>query len=174
MSLLLVAFCAKRWACLLRSMVSINLICIGKLKEIFLRGAETEYLKRLQAFAKLTVIELPESRISSDNDIGRSIENEGTAILAKIKGYVISMCIEGQQFSSESLAAHIASITLNGVSEISIVIGGSCGLSERVKQRSDCKLSMSKMTFPHQLARVMTLEQIYRCFQINNNGKYHK
>lgn len=155
-------------------MVSINLICIGKLKESFLREAEGEYLKRLKAFAKLTVIELPESRTSSDNDIARTIENEGTVILAKARGYIISMCIEGEQLSSKAFAAHIAEVTLNGISEISIIIGGSFGLSERVKQRSDCKLSMSKMTFPHQLARVMTLEQIYRSFQINNNGKYHK
>jgi len=158
-------------------MITINIICIGKLKEAYLRDAQAEYIKRLGAFCKFNLIELQESKLPnepSDSQIAKCIEIEGQSILAKLKGYVMPMCIEGKNLSSEELAEKISFISLNGTSEISFVIGGSYGLSDEIKNKADFKLSMSKMTFPHQLARVMLLEQVYRSFQINANGKYHK
>lgn len=158
-------------------MLTVNLICIGKLKENYLRDAQAEYTKRLGAFCKLNVIELSESKLPnnpSDSEIAKCIEAEGQIISSKLKGYLIPMCIEGKHLSSEELSSKIDEISLNGMSEISFIIGGSYGLSNEVKQKADLKLSMSKMTFPHQLARVMLLEQIYRAFQISSNGKYHK
>lgn len=158
-------------------MLTVNLICIGKLKEKYLRDAQAEYIKRLVSFCRLNLIELPESKLSnnpSPADISKCIEIEGQSILQKAKGYLIPMCIEGKAMSSEDLAKRIEAISLNGTSEISFIIGGSYGLSDTIKKAGDFKLSMSPMTFPHQLARVMLLEQIYRGFQINSNGKYHK
>ncbi len=158
-------------------MITINIICIGKLKEAYLRDAQAEYIKRLGAFCKLNLIELQESKLPndpSDSQISKCIEIEEQSILAKLKGYVMPMCIEGKNLSSEELAEKISFISLNGTSEISFVIGGSYGLNDEIKNKADFKLSMSKMTFPHQLARVMLLEQVYRSFQINANGKYHK
>lgn len=159
-------------------MLTINLIHIGKLKERYWQDACAEYQKRLKAFCKLQMIELPEYKLPSepsDSQIVKCIEEEGKEIMGRVKsGYQIAMCIEGKNVTSEQLARKISEISLNGVSEISFVIGGSYGLSQQVKDRADWKLSMSLMTFPHQLARVMLLEQIYRAFQINCNGKYHK
>lgn len=157
-------------------MLNINLICIGKLKEKYLKEAVLEYQKRLSAYAKLNIIELGEAYLPqnpSQTEILRCIENEGKSILQKTKGFLISLCIEGKIISSEELAQNFLDIS-NNDSEISFVIGGSYGIFDDVKAKSNLKLSMSKMTFPHQLARVMLLEQIYRAFQINTNGKYHK
>jgi 23S rRNA (pseudouridine1915-N3)-methyltransferase len=158
-------------------MLTVNIICIGKLKEAYLRDAQAEYLKRLGAFCKLNIIELNESKLPNDPSdalIQKGMEIEAQAILSKLKGYIIPLCIEGKILSSEELASKMSDVSLNGTSDISFVIGGSFGLSDEVKQKADFKLSMSKMTFPHQLARVMLLEQVYRGFQINANGKYHK
>lgn len=158
-------------------MLTVKLICIGKLKESYLREAVMEYQKRLSAFCKLEIIELSEYKLpqnpsSAQEEKGMAQECE--AILQKAKGYLIPLCIEGNMLSSEELAQKLDSTAVFGVSEISFIIGSSCGLSEEVKKRADLKLSMSKMTFPHQLARVMLLEQLYRAFQINSGGKYHK
>lgn len=158
-------------------MLSVNLICVGKLKENYLRDACNEYCKRLSAFCKLNIIELAEYKLPnnpSSTDISHCIEVEGNAISAKLKGYIIPMCIEGKLLSSEQLSHQIDNVMLNGTSEVSFVIGGSYGIAEFIKQNANLKLSMSPMTFPHQLARVMLLEQIYRSFQISSNGKYHK
>lgn len=158
-------------------MLTVNIICIGKLKEAYLRDAQVEYQKRLGAFCKLNIIELNESKLPNDPSdalIQKGMEIEAETILSKLKGYVVPLCIEGKILSSEELASKMSDISLNGTSEISFIIGGSFGLSDAVKQKADFKLSMSKMTFPHQLARVMLLEQVYRGFQINANGKYHK
>ncbi len=158
-------------------MLTINVICIGKLKEDYLRLAVAEYTKRLSAFCKLNVIELSEYKLPndpSDTQIAKCILAEGESILQKAKGAILPLCIEGKQLGSEEFSAKIDEIALSGISEISFVIGGSYGLSDKVKSMGSFKLSMSKMTFPHQLARVMLLEQIYRAFQISNNGKYHK
>lgn len=160
-------------------MLTVTLICIGKLKEKYLRDACAEYEKRLGAFCKLHVLELSEYKLPdnpSESEIKRCMEKEGESILIKLPkdSFVIPLCIEGKQYSSPALAKEMEKITLSGQSGITFIIGGSFGLSDRVKAAGKLKLSMSAMTFPHQLARVMLLEQIYRCFQINTNGKYHK
>ena len=160
-------------------MMNISLICIGNLKEKYWAQAVEEYSKRLSAFCRFSVIQLNEERISnnpSPGEIDRILNAEGKRILEKIpkNSYVISMCIEGKQISSNELSQKIDDISLSGKSSLCFIIGGSWGLSQQVKQRSDFKLSMSKMTFPHQMARVILCEQIYRAFEISSNGKYHK
>lgn len=160
-------------------MISITIIAVGKLKEKYLTDGCAEYIKRLGAYCKVSIIEIPEERCP-DNPSPSQIENviskEGERILAKIpKGSaVIPMCIEGKQFESTEFAQKINELSNNGYSCFTFVIGGSFGLDDRVKNSGILKLSMSKMTFPHQLARMLLLEQIYRAFQINTNGKYHK
>lgn len=159
-------------------MLTVNLICVGSLKENHWREACAEYLKRLSAFCSIAVLELPESRLPdrpSAAEISKALETEGKAILSKAgNGAVIPLCIEGKQLSSSGLAELLEDLALSGTSAVSFVIGSSYGLSDEVKQRGSKRLSMSRMTFPHQLARVMLLEQIYRAFTINRNGKYHK
>lgn len=160
-------------------MLTVNLICIGKLKETYWREACAEYQKRLSAFCRLQIIELGEVRSPdqpSAAQIAQVIEREGELILSKLPGggAVLPMCIEGKELSSEALSEFLQEVPLQGKSEISFIIGGSFGLSDAVKARGALRLSMSRMTFPHQLARVMLLEQIYRAFQIANHSKYHK
>ena len=160
-------------------MLNVSVICIGKLKEKYLTDACAEYAKRLSAFCKLNIIELPESRLPddpSDKLIEQCLAKEGEQILSKIPkdAYVIPMCIEGKMLSSPELAEKMAAVPVMGKSQIVFVIGGSFGLSDAVKKRGDFRLSMSPMTFPHQLARVMLLEQVYRGFMIGSGGKYHK
>lgn len=158
-------------------MLSVKLICVGKLKEDYLRAACGEYEKRLAAFCKLSIVELPEFRLPTEPSpaqIAKGLEEEGKAILQKCGGLIIALCIEGKLLSSPALAEQISSAAVAGKSEIDFVIGGSFGLWEEVKSHAGLRLSMSPMTFPHQLARVMLLEQLYRCFQIQSGGKYHK
>lgn len=158
-------------------MLNVKIITVGKLKEQYLRDACGEYLKRLKRFGSVQVVELEEYRLSdnpSQKEIEKALEIEGNSIRKEVKGYMIAMCIEGKQLSSTKLAEKMLKISVEGQSTVSFVIGSSFGIAESVKQSADFKLSMSEMTFPHQLARVMLLEQIYRAFQINNNGKYHK
>ena len=161
-------------------MLNVNLITVGKLKENYLRDACGEYSKRLGAFCKLNIVEIPESRLPdnpSEKEIENALSQEGKAIEKLLTGnnfYNIAMCIEGKQLSSQKLAEKIGKISVEGKSTLNIVIGSSCGISEEIKQMADFKLSMSEMTFPHQLARVMVLEQLYRSFQILSGGKYHK
>ena len=161
-------------------MIKINIICIGKSKEKYFTDAVAEYAKRLTAFCKFSVIELNEERIRSNTpneaQIAEVIEAEGRRILQKIgaSDYVAAMCIEGKLLSSEELSETLDKAALSGKSTVDFIIGGSYGLSDEVKRRADLSLSMSKMTFPHQLARVILSEQIYRAFEILTNGKYHK
>ena len=156
----------------------INIIALGKLKEKYLTDAVSEYTKRLSAFCKvqineLTPVILPEN--PSDAEIENALLKEASLIKSKMQnGYTIAMCIEGKQISSEELASKISDIGVMGKSAINIIIGSSFGLHDSIKRESDFKLSFSKMTFPHQLARVMLLEQIYRAYTINNNKRYHK
>ena len=159
-------------------MLRVNIICVGKLKESYLRGAVEEYSKRLSSTCKLSVIELPEERTGDDPsqaEIKRVIDAESERIAAKLSNddYVIAMCVEGKALSSEELAARVESVQLDH-STVDFIIGGSWGLSDALKARADLKLSMGRMTFPHQLCRVMLLEQIYRSFQIIRGTKYHK
>lgn len=160
-------------------MLNITFICVGKLKEKFYIAAVAEYLKRLKGYCRLDLIELPEVRMSSAPalaEIDGALEKESRAIMAKLpkKAAVIALCIEGKLLSSEDLARQFQTWALSGTSNLAILIGGSYGLHPLIKQRATLQLSMSPMTFPHHLARVMILEQIYRAFKINEGSLYHK
>ena len=159
--------------------MTINLITLGRLKEDYLRKAWAEYEKRLSAFVKLNIVELDSVKLPDDPNeaqIEAALEAESARIFAKIPqgSFTAAMCIEGGQLTSEQLAEKLSAVTLSGKSTVNLVIGSSYGLSDKVKKAADLKLSMSKMTFPHQLARVMLLEQLYRAYTIINNRKYHK
>lgn len=160
-------------------MIKVTVIAVGKLKEKYLKDACNEYIKRLGAFAKASVIEVNEYR-STDNPSQSEIEivknKEGEAILSKIpkESFVISMCIEGKELSSEELSQKLETISVNGKSSICLIIGGSFGISDEVKKKSDFCLSFGKITLPHQLMRVVLLEQLYRSFSISKGTKYHK
>lgn len=160
-------------------MPEVTFVCIGKLKEQYLRDACAEYSKRLSAFCKLKVIELAPERLSenpSQAEIQKALSIEGKRILEKIpdRAAIIAMCIEGKQLSSEELSKKLSAFATHGIGSVAFVIGGSFGLSSEVKEKSKLRLSVSRMTFPHQLFRVMLLEQVYRAFQIQNGTKYHK
>ena len=160
-------------------MIHIDLIVLGKLKEAYLRDACAEYVKRLQAFCKVRTIELAPYRLPddpSDAQISDALEKEAAEIEKQIApgACVYALCIEGKTVSSEQFSAQLEQAAVDGSGTIVFVIGSSFGLSERVKRRANVRLSMSPMTFPHQLARVMLLEQLYRAFQIRAGGKYHK
>ena len=158
-------------------MLSVNVICIGKLKEKYLKDACAEYEKRLSAFCKFNIIELDEYRLPdnpSQSQIEIGLKDEGERILKKADGsLIVALCIEGKQMPSETFSKVISEYSLSS-SAISFIIGGSFGLSSEVKNRAKLKLSFSQMTFPHQLARVLLCEQVYRAFMISNNSKYHK
>ncbi len=159
-------------------MLNVRILCVGKLKEAYWRDACAEYAKRLKAFCSFSIVELPESRLPDDPSqalIDKALEEEGEKLLAAAKGSaMIPLCIEGKEMTSPKLATTLEELASRGVSSVSFVIGSSFGLAEKVKQAGSLRLSMSPMTFPHQLARVMLCEQIYRAFQIQNHGKYHK
>lgn len=157
--------------------MNINLIAIGKLKEDYLRSACGEYIKRLGRYCTFKLYELDECRLSdapSDKEISAALKKEAVQIKKYASGFIVPMCIEGKQLSSPELSEKISGAGINGFSTVTFIIGSSFGLDEEIKSMGDLRLSMSKMTFPHQLARVMLLEQIYRAFQIASNGKYHK
>lgn len=160
-------------------MLNITLLCVGKLKERYWREACEEYEKRLGAFCKFRLIEVAEERLPdnpSAAQIAATVEAEGARLLSQIQkdSAVIALCIEGREMDSPALSEYIERIAVDGTSHITLLIGGSWGLSDAVKQRARLRFSMSKLTFPHQLARVMMLEQLYRAFQIAKNTKYHK
>ncbi|MCJ0586941.1 23S rRNA (pseudouridine(1915)-N(3))-methyltransferase RlmH [Enterococcus cecorum] len=159
--------------------MNIKIIGVGKLKEKYLVQAMQEYLKRLQAYAKVEVIELADEKAPenlSETQMMQIKDKEGERILAKIKDqeYVIALAIEGKNPSSEAFAQKIENLGIQGKSQLVFVIGGSLGLSTSVMQRSNAQISFGKMTFPHQLMRVMLTEQIYRAFRIIHNQPYHK
>ena len=160
-------------------MLGIRLICVGKLGERFWKDAVKEYEKRLAGYCKLEILELPEQRLPdrpSEGQIAAALQKEADLIRTKIPqgAAVMAMCIEGKTMSSEALAQTVSDMTLSGTSKIAVLIGGSCGLDATLKQQAKLRLSMSPMTFPHHLARVMVLEQIYRALNIQAGGKYHK
>ena len=154
-------------------MLTVNVIAVGKIKEKFFAEAIGEYAKRLSKFCKLNIIEVKDE---PSDDSASVLSKEGAAILAKIpdNSYVFALCVEGVQQSSEDLATTISNLQVGGTSSITFIIGGSHGLSDEVKSRASASLSFSKMTFPHQLMRVILAEQIYRVFKILNNQVYHK
>lgn len=159
-------------------MLSVKIITVGTLKESYLREAVAEYSKRLSAFCKLSVVQLKESKLPdapSDKEIEAALDTEAKAILSEIspRSYKIAMCVEGKQMPSEKLAATLERIS-GQTSEVCFIIGSSFGLSDKVKSAADMRLSVSELTFPHQLLRVMLLESIYRAFTITAGTKYHK
>ena len=160
-------------------MIKVNIITVGKLKEDYLRLAQQEYSKRLGAYCKLSIIELAESRLPDDpsqREIESALANEAKAMAKYLEikdAKNIAMCIEGGQLSSVKLSKKLEQLSLSA-STVNFIIGSSFGIADEVKQRADMRLSMSEMTFPHQLARIMLLEQIYRAFSISAGSKYHK
>lgn len=158
-------------------MINVKIVAVGNLKEQYLRDAFSEYSKRLKRFCNFQLCEISESKLPdnpSQKEIQKALETEGKAILKECKGFTAAMCIEGRQLSSTEFAKKLDNAASEGGSWVTFVIGSSFGLSDEVKNAADFRLSMSEMTFPHQLARVMLAEQIYRGFQINSNGRYHK
>lgn len=158
--------------------MNIKLIVTGKLKEKYFKDAVLEYSKRLSRFGKLEIAEVADEKIPetpSEKQMEQIKEKEGRALLAQIKEntYFIALCIEGKELSSEDFAEKIASLSMQ-TGHITFAIGGSLGLSDEVKKRANLCLSFGKMTLPHQLMRVVLLEQIYRAFKINANESYHK
>ncbi|MCI9037163.1 MAG: 23S rRNA (pseudouridine(1915)-N(3))-methyltransferase RlmH [Oscillospiraceae bacterium] len=155
-------------------MRKVTVLCVGRLKEPFYEAAAAEYVKRLGRFCKLEIVELAEQRLPenpSPAEVARGLAKEAEAIRAKLPpaATVVALCVEGRMKSSEELAQ-----LLEGSEQLACIIGGSFGLDPSIKAAAQLRLSMSPMTFPHHLARVMLLEQIYRGFQINGGGKYHK
>ena len=156
--------------------MKIKIIALGKIKEKFLKDGIEEFLKRLTPYTSIEIVELTPVEIKDENLTKKALEQEAEKILANIKpnSYVITLEILGKQLSSEDFAQKINEITISGISELVFVIGSSCGIAESVSQRADYKLSFSKMTFLHQFARLILVEQIYRAFKILKNETYHK
>ena len=159
--------------------VNIKIISVGKLKEKYLIQGINEYVKRLQAYAKIERIEVPDEKAPenlSEAQMRQVKEKEGERILSKIKEqeYVYALAIEGKNPTSEAFAKEIDQLGIQGKSQITFVIGGSLGLSEAVMKRSNAQISFGKMTYPHQLMRLILVEQIYRAFRINAGAPYHK
>ena len=160
-------------------MLSVTIIAVGRLKDKFYEDAAAEYIKRLGAYAKMNIAEIRAAELPEDPGaapVEEALRKEGREILKKIpeNAFVAALCIEGKQYSSEDMASLLENAALSGRSRIVFLIGGSYGLSEEVKRRADVRLSMRRLTFPHRLARVMLLEQIYRGFKISRGEKYHK
>ena len=150
-------------------MLSIKFICVGKMREKFYIDAFGEYSKRLGRYCNFKI-----TQVQDYPDDNMEIQREAELIIPKIKGVCVPLCVEGKQLSSEELADFISKMSVEGNSHISFIIGGSNGLDDRIKNMGKLKLSFSKMTFPHQLMRVVLAEQIYRAFKIINNENYHK
>ncbi|MED1202734.1 23S rRNA (pseudouridine(1915)-N(3))-methyltransferase RlmH [Heyndrickxia acidicola] len=159
--------------------MNISIITVGKLKEKYLKQGIEEYLKRLSAYAKVEVIEVPDEKapeVLSHSEMEQVKKKEGERILAKISQdtHVIALAIKGKMMTSEDLADSLDKLATYGKSKIAFIIGGSLGLSNEVLKRADDDLSFSKMTFPHQLMRLILVEQVYRAFRINRGEPYHK
>lgn len=159
--------------------MNVNFIAMGKLKESYYREACAEYLKRMGAFATAKVFEPAPVDLPQDpnrTQIDKALDQEAVRIRENIKpaSFTIAMCIEGKTLSSEQLADKLQDIANRGISTVNFVVGSSFGLSEELKRSADFRMSMSPMTFPHSLARVMLFEQVYRAYSIINNSKYHK
>lgn len=160
-------------------MMHVKLVTVGKLKERFFKEAAEEYKKRLSRYCKIEIVEVPDEPIrdgASLKEEQKILEKEGNAILKELMGAdaVITLCVEGKMMDSVALSGELSKLAISGKQTVAFVIGGSLGLDERVKQASALRLSFSPMTFPHQLMRVMLLEQIYRGFKILNHETYHK
>ncbi len=157
-------------------MIKINIVAVGKVKESYFADGIKEYSKRMGKFAEFSIKEIPEENFTKVDESLISVikEREGERILPNLKGYVIAMAIEGKKYSSEKLASKIKTLVDTGEGVITFVIGGSYGLSDKVKNKANELISFSDMTFPHTLFRLMLTEQIYRAFSINAQSPYHK
>ena len=160
-------------------MLNIKIICVGKLKEKYFIAAAEEYEKRLGAFCHLEVEALPESRLPaqpSEAEIAAALKKEGESVALRIPqgALTVALCVEGKQLSSVRFSQFLEACALKGRSRLCFLIGGSEGLGEEIKEKADLRMSMSEMTFPHHLARIMLLEQLYRAFQIRDGSRYHK
>lgn len=156
--------------------MKIKIIALGKIKEKYLQDGIGEFLKRLTPYASVNIIEITPVTIKDENLVEKALLEEGEKILANIKplDFVITMEIKGKEFSSEEFAQKIQQLTNDGVQEIVFVIGSSCGIGKNVSERANLKMSMSKMTFLHEFARMILVEQIYRAFKIIKGETYHK
>ncbi len=155
--------------------MKVTILCVGKIKEKFYKDALAEYAKRLLAYCSLDVIEVADER-TAEGEEARILEKEGQRILSRLPehAYIVALCIDGKQRDSVGMARWMEELTNHGQSHIVFIIGGSCGLSPQVIARADEKISFSKLTFPHQLMRVILSEQIYRSFRIIKGEPYHK
>ncbi len=155
--------------------LNINLVCVGKIKEKYIEEGIAEYIKRMKSYAQFKIVELKEDGNDRERERSKDIEGEEILkILSKNKGLNVLLAIEGKQYSTEDFTDVIVEKTNRGISTINFIVGGSYGVSEAVKEASEIKLSFSKFTFPHQLMRLIFMEQIYTWFSIINNSKYHK
>lgn len=161
-------------------MQNIDLICVGKLNAAYFAAGVAEYQKRLAGFCNFRILELPEAAIAdknaSDRQIGKALQKEGEAILRSVRkgAYLVALCVEGKQISSEELASLLAQRASSGAGDMAFVIGSSHGLDDKVKQAAQAKISLGRITLPHQLARLVLTEQLYRACTINAGMKYHK
>ena len=157
--------------------MKINIVCVGKIKERFYTEACKEYIKRLQKFCNVTIIETAENtvyKIPNEAQTEELLKAEAEDYKKYLKGHIIVLDIDGKAMDSENLSSYIKNKKTEGISEITFLIGSSYGISKNTREKADLRLSFSQMTFPHQLFRVMLLEQIYRAFMIENNRTYHK
>jgi Uncharacterized conserved protein len=159
-------------------MIKINIYCVGSLKENYLKEASDEYLKRLSRYAKVSIIEVNEAKINSFDNISlieKTLDGESKNLLARIKDeeYLVLLDLHGKEYTSEELAFSFNNLVSKGTSSFALVIGGTLGLSDELRKKARAKISLSKMTFPHQLTRIILLEQLYRIFKINNHESYH-
>lgn len=160
-------------------MLQINILHVGNIKDLYLADAVSEYEKRLSASCKIRNVEIKEEKLPenpSEGEISQALRREGDRLLASLpaKSYKIALCVEGTELSSEAFSEKLSAAAVSGYSEISFIIGSSFGMDERVKRAADLRLSVSRMTFPHRLMRVILLEQIYRAINLLSGGKYHK
>lgn len=156
--------------------MNIKIIAVGKIREKYIKMGIDEFMKRIQPYSSLQIIEISSENIYSDSNINKILDIESEKILKQINenSYFVALDIKGKSLSSEDFAAKIKDISLSGINQVVFAIGGAEGLSEKVKNRADLALSLSSMTFAHQMARQLLLEQIYRAFKIINNEPYHK
>ena len=161
-------------------MQNIDLICIGKMNAAYFAAGVAEYQKRLGGFCSFRIVELPEVQIAdknaSDKQIAKALQKEGEAILASVRkgAYLVALCVEGKQVSSEELAGMIADRAMSGAGDMTFVIGSSHGLDDSVKRAAQARISLGRITLPHQFARLVLTEQLYRACTINAGMKYHK
>ena len=157
-------------------MIKIKLLCVGKIKDGYLNQGISEFLKRLSGYCSIEIVEVKDEKIVDNNSDDKIIEIESNRLLEKIndKEFVVLLDLHGKHVSSEELASKIDSWINNGIGNYCFVIGGSLGISDKLRNRANFLLSFSKLTFTHQMMRLLVLEQIYRSFKINNNETYHK